>query len=224
MRILIIEDETRLADTLADIIGHAGYQTDIAGHGLDGLLMAMSGSYDAIVLDVMLPGMDGFQILRQLRSGQIQTPVLMLTARAQLEDRIRGLDCGADYYLTKPFENQELLACLRAVIRRQAPLSPDSLSFGDLRLTPSASQLCCEERQVTLSSKELELMTLLMQNSSRFLSKETLLTRIWGYDSGAGDNNVEAYVSFLRKKLALLQSAVRIQMARGIGYRLEEGV
>ena len=216
MRILIIEDEKRLADTLADMIGDSGYCTDIAYDGLEGLDLAKSSIYDAIVLDVMLPGLSGLDVLSRLRGSRIMTPVLMLTAKSALADRVRGLDAGADYYLTKPFENQEFLACLRAVLRRQADITPDSFTYGDLLLTPSTSQLSCNGRAVSLSARELELMRLLIQNCSQFLPKE-----MWGYDSSVNANSVEAYISFLRKKLSLLDSSVRITVVRNIGYRLE---
>lgn len=146
MRILIIEDEKRLAATLADIVNNSGYSADISHTGTEGLCFARSGIHDAIILDVMLPGLNGYEILTRLRNEHIMTPVLMLTARSELADRVRGLDAGADYYLTKPFENDEFLACLRAVLRRQADIVPDSFSFGDLLLTPSSSKLCCRER------------------------------------------------------------------------------
>ncbi len=222
MRILIIEDEQHLSATLLDLVETAGFQADCALNGLDGLELARSGIYDAIVLDVMLPGMDGFTILKTLRNEGNMTPVLMLTARSSLEDRVMGLDSGADYYLTKPFENEEFLACLRVVLRRQGDIVSDNLTFGDLTLTPSSSLLSCHDRSVNLSSKELDLMRILMQNSSQFLSKETLLLKVWGYDADVNMNSVEAYVSFLRKKLTLLGSDVRINVVRNIGYKLEE--
>ena len=222
MRILVIEDERRLAGTLADIIGEMGYVADQAYDGETGLDNALTGIYDALVLDVMLPRLDGFEVLRQMRAEKIQTPVLMLTAKAELNDRVHGLDLGADYYLTKPFENAEFRACLRAVLRRQGEIVAERLAFGDLVLTPSLSELRCRERAVTLSAKELEIMQLLMLNHSAILPKETMLVKVWGYDSDAVDNNVEAYVSFLRKKLTLLQSTVALTVVRRVGYRLEE--
>lgn len=221
MRILIIEDEAHLASTLADILTDAGYTADISGNGRDGLEFARTGIYDAIVLDVMLPQMNGYEILSRLRGEHQMTPVLMLTAKSELGDRVRGLDAGADYYLTKPFENAELLACLRTVLRRQGDILPESLIFSDLTLTPSTCELSCKDHSMTLSAKELELMRLLMVNSGIYLPKETLLLKVWGYDSTVNDNNVEAYISFLRKKLALLGSAVQISVARRVGYRLE---
>ncbi len=222
MRILIIEDEVRLAGTLADMAGEDGYIADVAHDGETGLDNALSGIYDAIVLDVMLPRLDGFELLKRLRRDGIQTPVLMLTAKSDLVDRVHGLDLGADYYLTKPFENAEFLACLRAVIRRQGEIVPERLGFGDLTLVPSMSTLRCRERALTLSAKELEIMRLLILNQNNILSKDTLLVKVWGYDTEAGDNNVEAYISFLRKKLQLLRSTVTLSVVRRLGYRLEE--
>ena len=221
MRILVIEDERRLAATLADMLEEAGYGTDLSGDGEDGLKLARSGIYDAIVLDVMLPGINGFQVVSQLRKDRIMTPVLMLTARSELKDRVKGLDAGADYYLAKPFENEEFFACLRTVLRRQGDFTPDSFQFADLVLSPATSLLHCQGRSVPLSARELELMRLLMQNSSQYLPKETLLLKVWGYDAPVNANNVEAYISFLRKKLLLLNSSVFIHVARKIGYRLE---
>lgn len=222
MRILIIEDEVRLAGTLADMAGEDGYIADVAHDGEAGLDSALCGIYDAIVLDVMLPKLDGFEVLKRMRRDGIQTPVLMLTAKSDLIDRVHGLDLGADYYLTKPFENAEFLACLRAVIRRQGEITPERLSFGDLVLVPSMSALRCRERTLTLSARELEIMRLLIVNQNNILAKETLLIKVWGYDTEAGDNNVEAYISFLRKKLSLLRSTVTLSVVRRLGYRLEE--
>lgn len=222
MRILIVEDDVRLAGTLADMISEAGDMADIAYDGETGLDNALSGIYDALVLDVMLPKMDGFELLLHLRKKDERTPVLMLTAKSELDDRVRGLDLGADYYLTKPFENAEFLACLRAVLRRQGDMTPEQIHFGDLTLTPQAGELRKGERALSLNAKELELMRLLMLNSNQILPKETLLMKVWGYDTEASDNNVEAYISFLRKKLTLLGSKVTISVVRRVGYRLEE--
>ena len=222
MRILIVEDDVRLAGTLADMISEAGDMADIAYDGETGLDNALSGIYDALVLDVMLPKMDCFELLLHLREKDERTPVLMLTAKSELDDRVRGLDLGADYYLTKPFENAEFLACLRAVLRRQGDMTPEQIHFGDLTLTPQAGELRKGERALSLNAKELELMRLLMLNSNQILPKETLLMKVWGYDTEASDNNVEAYISFLRKKLTLLGSKVTISVVRRVGYRLEE--
>ena len=222
MRILIVEDERLLAETLADILTQAHYIVDVSYDGESGLDNARSGIYDAVVLDVMLPKLDGFAVLRRLREERNAAPVLLLTARGGLHDRVYGLRQGADYYLTKPFENAELLACLEAITRRQREIVPETLRFGDLELTPSACRLQRGESVLSLNAKETEILRLLMRNSGQYLPKETLLTKVWGFESGAVDNNVEAYISFLRKKLALLQSKVSLRVQRNVGYRLEE--
>ena len=222
MRILIVEDERLLAETLADILTQAHYIVGVSYDGESGLDNARSGIYDAVVLDVMLPKLDGFAVLRRLREERNAAPVLLLTARGGLHDRVYGLRQGADYYLTKPFENAELLACLEAITRRQREIVPETLRFGDLELTPSACRLQRGEAVLSLNAKETEILRLLMRNSGQYLPKETLLTKVWGFESGAVDNNVEAYISFLRKKLALLQSKVSLRVQRNVGYRLEE--
>ena len=221
MRILVIEDEVRLAGTLADIITGGNDIADVSYDGESGLDNAMSGIYDAIVLDVMLPKIDGFELLRRLRYAKIHTPVLMLTARAELEDRVTGLDAGADYYLTKPFEVAEFSACLRSILRRRSEIVPEVLTYGDLKLQPGTSQLHCGGESVRLSFKELAIIQLLIRSGENILSKESILIKVWGYDSDADDNNVEAYISFLRKKLAFLKSRVAITVVRRIGYHLE---
>ena len=223
MRVLIIEDEVRLASTLQDLLDMNGYTADVCHDGESGLDNALSGIYDVVLLDVMLPKMDGFTVLRNLRSAGNAVPVLMLTARSELSDRVEGLDCGADYYLTKPFEPKELLACIRALTRRQPELrSSDTVEFGDLKLDKSAFTLSCGNRQLRLSRKEFDMMELLMRNRDMVLTKETLLLKIWGYESDAEDNNVEVYVSFLRKKLDHLRSKVKIKTIRMVGYCLEK--
>ena len=222
MRVLIIEDEVRLASTLQDLLDMNGYTADVCHDGESGLDNALSGIYDVVLLDVMLPKMDGFTVLRNLRSAGNAVPVLMLTARSELSDRVEGLDCGADYYLTKPFEPKELLACIRALTRRQPELrSSDTVEFGDLKLDKSAFTLSCGDRSLRLSRKEFDMMELLMRNRDMVLTKETLLLKIWGYESDAEDNNVEVYVSFLRKKLDHLHSKVKIKTIRMVGYCLE---
>ena len=222
MRILIVEDEVRLAATLRDLLELHGYTADMCHDGEAGLDNALSGIYDLVILDVMLPKMDGFAVLRRLRGSGAGVPVLMLTARSEVEDRVAGLDSGADYYLTKPFDPKELLACIRALTRRQPELTePEGLTFGDLRLEQSTFRLYCGEQSVSLSRKEYDLLELLMRNCRQVVTKEQLLVKVWGYDSGAEDNNVEVYISFLRKKLAFLRSAVKIRTRRMVGYQLE---
>ncbi len=222
MRVLIVEDEVRLASSLQDLLELSGYTADISHDGESGLDNALSGIYDVILLDVMLPKLDGFAVLRRLRAEGSATPVLMLTARDQVSDKVTGLDCGADYYLTKPFEPQELLACIRALTRRQPELrDTDLLTYGDLTLDKNTFTLSCGQRSVHLSRKEYDLMELLIRNRDVILTKETLLLKIWGYESDAEDNNVEVYISFLRKKLEHLRSAVKIKTIRMVGYCLE---
>ena len=223
MRVLIVEDEVRLAATLQDLLELNGYTADVCHDGERGLDNALTGIYDVILLDVMLPRMDGFTVLRKLRAERCATPVLMLTARGDVTDRVTGLDSGADYYLTKPFDSKELLACIRALTRRQPELrTDDALHFGDLRLEQGTFTLACGERSVRLSRKEFDMMELLMRNQKQILTKEQLLTKVWGYESDAEDNNVEVYISFLRRKLTHLRSRVKIRTIRMVGYCLEE--
>ena len=222
MQLLIVEDNERLAHTLEDLLCENGYSCDIVFDGTDGYEYAKTASYDAVILDVMLPGMNGFDILKKLRSEGINTPILILTAKSELEDRIHGLDYGADYYLTKPFNNDELLACLRALLRRQPQYVSNSLQFGDLRLLTDLSELHCGTNSLSLNPKEMELLKILMLNTGSLMSKEVLITKVWGYNSDATFNNVEAYISFLRKKLSLLHSTVQIVSVRKMGYRLED--
>lgn len=222
MRVLVIEDEVRLADTLQDLLELNGYTADIRHDGESGLDEALTAIYDVILLDVMLPKLDGFAVLRRLREAGTATPVLMLTARSETSDKVEGLDCGADYYLTKPFDPKELMACIRALTRRQPELrNTDVLEFGGLRLEKNAFTLSCGERSVRLSRKEFDMMELLMLNQNLVIPKESLLVKIWGYESDAEDNNVEVYVSFLRKKLAHLHAKVKIRTIRMVGYCLE---
>ena len=221
MRILIVEDEKRLADTLVQICEGQKYQAEAVYTGPDGLDYGAAGRYDAIVLDVMLPGMDGFEVARSLRRRKIATPILMLTARDDVHDKVNGLDCGADDYLTKPFLPEELLARLRALTRRRGEVQLEELTWQDLTLKLATYDLCSGARSVRLNHKEFEVMQLLLAAPGVLVPKETLLTRVWGYDSDAEDNNVEAYISFLRKKLHFLGSRVAIATQRKVGYRLE---
>lgn len=223
MRVLVIEDEARLAATLQDLFELNGYTADVRHDGESGLDDALTGIYDVILLDVMLPKLDGFAVLRRLREAGDATPVLMLTARSEVSDKVQGLDCGADYYLTKPFDPKELLACVRALTRRQPELrNTDVLEFGGVKLDKSSFALSCGERSVRLSRKEFDIMELLLLNRNLVLAKESLLLKVWGYESDAEDNNVEVYISFLRKKLAHIHAKVRIRTIRMVGYCLEE--
>ena len=226
MRLLIVEDEVRLADTLRQLLNRQGYTADVYYDGVSGLDNATTGIYDLMVLDVMLPGMNGFQVVKKLREAGVTTPVLMLTAKSDVSDRIHGLDCGADYYLTKPFEPEELLACVRTLLRRSGGQlqESDTLTWGDLSLERATFSLSCAEREVRLSRREYDLMELLMRNGNQVVTKEQILVKVWGYDSQAEDNNVEVYISFLRRKLNHLHSTVKIKTLRMLGYCLTQEV
>lgn len=223
MRILIVEDEKRLARTIGDLLEAQNYTVDLCYDGETGLDNALSAIYDAMILDVMLPKMDGFTVARKLRDAGSRLPILMLTARSEVEDKVTGLDSGADYYLTKPFASEELLACLRALTRKQGAAPENVLTFGDLRLELGNCLLVCGDRSVRLSRKEFAIMGLLMSNGEQVVGKDTLILKVWGYESDAEDNNVEVYISFLRKKLAHLKSTVSIRTLRMLGYHLEVG-
>ena len=226
MRLLIVEDEVRLADTLRQLLNRQGYTADVYYDGVSGLDNATTGIYDLMVLDVMLPGINGFQVVKKLREAGVTTPVLMLTAKSDVSDRIHGLDCGADYYLTKPFEPEELLACVRTLLRRSGGQlqESDTLTWGDLSLERTTFTLSCAERAVRLSRREYDLIELLMRNGNQVVTKEKILVKVWGYDSQAEDNNVEVYISFLRRKLTHLHSAVKIKTLRMLGYCLTQEV
>ena len=221
MKILVVEDELRLAEALQQIMQEQKYQVDVANDGNDGLDYALYGDYDVIVLDVMLPGKDGFEIVRALRAAKIKTPVIMLTARDDVRDKIRGLDKGADDYMTKPFVPEELLARIRALSRRQGEVLLEEISMEDLTLSLSTNDLLCGAKSIHLAFKEFEIMKILLSNQKAIVSKEMLISKVWGDDSDAEDNNVEAYISFLRKKLSFLGSRVQIATIRKVGYRLE---
>jgi len=221
MRVLIVEDEVRLADALCQIMREQHYFAEAVYDGEDGLAYAESGEYDVVVLDVMLPKLSGFEVVRQLRAKKVATPVLLLTARDELRDKVSGLDCGADDYMTKPFSPEELLARVRALARRQGEVQLEQLSFGDLTLDLANYDLACGGKSIHLGYKEFEVLRILMSNPNAIVPKETLISKIWGAESDAEDNNVEAYISFLRKKFFFLSSRVNIATQRKVGYRLE---
>ena len=221
MQVLIVEDEVRLAAALKEILEKEKYMVDVVHDGDSALDYITSGIYDVIVLDVMLPGQDGFTIAKKARAAKIETPIIMLTARNEIQNRVKGLDAGADDYMTKPFAPSELLARIRAVTRRQGEVITDKLTFGDLELDLSTCQLSKGAKSVHLNFKEFELLKLLIANQGSPMTKDTLITKIWGYDSDASDNNVEAYISFLRKKIAFLGSSVKISALRKVGYIIE---
>lgn len=221
MRVLIVEDEVRLAATLQDLLEINGYTADVCHDGESGLDNALSGIYDVILLDVMLPKMDGFTLLRHLRGANNATPILMLTARDEVPDKIAGLDHGADDYMTKPFDMGELLARVRALTRRQGEVISEDLTAGDLTLELSSHTLRCQGRSVRLGFKEFDVLRLLMASPRAVIPKEDIIARVWGLESDAEDNNVEVYISFLRKKLVFMDSSVTIQTVRKVGYHLE---
>ena len=223
MRVLIVEDESNLAETLREMLKQNRFDSDICLDGETGLQYARKGSYDLLILDVMLPKLSGFAIVEQLRKDGNATPILLLTAKSGVENVVRGLDLGADYYLTKPFEMQELLACVRALTRRRGEVVMDTLTFSDLTLNMSTCELSCGERSIRLGKKEFSLMHILMINGNVIVTKDALIKRAWGVGSEAEDNNVEVYISFLRKKLRFLHAHAQIETVRKFGYKLSGG-
>ena len=220
MKILIVEDEKPLAESVKALLEKQGFEAECVYDGLSGLEYARSGGYDLLILDVMLPGLDGRAVAERVRAGRCGTPILMLTALSGVDDRVAGLDAGADYYLAKPFDSRELLACVNALLRRQGG-QVDELRMGNTSLDLAAGTLSCGEAQVRLSAKEFGVMRQLMQGGARHVSKESLLEKVWGYDSNAVENHVEVYVGFLRKKLRSIGSDLRIEAVRRLGYHLE---
>ncbi|MBE5806863.1 MAG: response regulator transcription factor [Clostridiales bacterium] len=224
MRVLLVEDEKNLSSAICRMLRKDNILVDPVYTGTDGYDYALSGIYDAVILDVMLPGMDGFKVLEKLRGEGVATPVCMLTARAGLDDRVHGLNSGADYYLPKPFQMEELLACLRAITRRKDETPVMALAFGDVALNQGEAKLSCTAtgQSVKLGAKEFQLMELFLRNPRQILPKDVIIERIWGYESDAEYNNLEVYVSFVRKKLTFVGSKVKIKASRGVGYSLEE--
>ena len=224
MRLLVIEDETALSEVIRAAFTDEKFEVDLAEDGETGYLLGSSGMYDAIILDGMLPEMDGYDVLRKWRQGQLHTPVLMLTARSELEDKLKGLGLGADDYLTKPFDMEELVARIRVITRRQGAVQIDYLELEDLRLNLDSGVIENTETQqeVRLGKKEFQLLELFMRNSGQTLRREQIAEKVWGSDCAAEYNNVEVYISFTRRKLKYIESRVLIKAVRGIGYRLEK--
>lgn len=220
MKILIVEDEKLLADSIQSLLTKKGFEVDVAYDGETGEEYAELGIYDLLILDIMMPKMNGYEVAKRVRAKRLGTPILMLTAKSELEDRIAGLNSGADYYLTKPFDTRELLACINALLRRQGA-QVDEIKFGNTSLDLSIATLICGANNIRLSAKEFDIMRYLFQAEGRILSKEMILAKVWGYDSDAVENHVEVYVGFLRKKLASIGSDIRIETIRRLGYRLE---
>lgn len=221
MKVLIVEDEKRLAQALNYILKEQKFYIDVVHTGTEGYEYAMCMDYDVIILDVMLPGMSGIEVAKKLRLEKNEVPILMLTAKGEISDKVYGLNSGADDYMTKPFAPEELLARLNALTRRHGTVMLDELSFEDLRLNLNSSELICGDESVRLNYKEKEIMKLLMRSPSMTYTKDKIITDVWGIESEAGDNNVAAYISFLRKKLKFIGSSVTIHNQQKMGYRLE---
>ncbi|WP_336763435.1 response regulator transcription factor [Paenibacillus sp. USHLN196] len=222
MRILIAEDEVHLAEAVSQILKKNNYSVDMVHDGRSGLDYAQSGIYDLLLLDIMMPEMDGITVLKKLRSEGNHTPVILLTAKGELSDKVTGLDYGADDYIAKPFATEELLARIRAALRRKGEVVPeDGLKFGDIELNTTQLKLSVQSKEIKLNLKENELLELLIARKQAITSKEQIIEKLWGFDSEVEYNNVEVYISFLRKKLTFLNSAVRINTIRGVGYVLE---
>ncbi|MGD0033921.1 response regulator transcription factor [Paenibacillus illinoisensis] len=222
MRILIAEDEVHLAEAVSQILKKNNYSVDMVHDGRSGLDYALSGIYDLLLLDIMMPEMDGISVLRKLRSEGNHTPVILLTAKGELSDKVTGLDYGADDYIAKPFATEELLARIRAALRRKGEVVPeDGLKFGDIELNTTQLRLTVQGKEIKLNLKENELLELLITRKQAITSKEQIIEKLWGFDSEVEYNNVEVYISFLRKKLTFLNSKVRINTIRGVGYVLE---
>ena len=220
MKILIIEDEYSLADAIAETLQKENYTTKIMTNGED---EALTGIYDLILLDVMLPKKDGFEILRNLKNEKINTPIIMITAKAEMTDKLKGLENGVDDYITKPFHMRELIARIKIVLKRNSNMSDDNiLEYSDLKLYLSTGIMSSNGSEISINGKELDLLEILLSNRNQIVSKEVLINKIWGYDSNAEYNYVEVYASFLRKKLKLLKSKVKIKAVRGMGYKVEE--
>ncbi len=221
MRLLLAEDERILSDALVEVLTHNNYSVDAVYNGQDAIDYLLAGNYDAAILDIMMPKKDGITVLKELRGAGYTTPVIMLTAKSQIEDKIEGLDSGADDYLTKPFAMAELLARVRAISRRQPELTGNDLKFRDLKLDRADYSLSGPDGRVRLANKEFQIMEMLMANSGQVISTERFMERVWGYDSEAEINVVWVNISGLRKKIAALGAHVQIKAARGVGYSLE---
>ncbi len=222
MKILLVDDEKQLTDALSVILKKNNYSVDCAYNGEDGLDMSLSGVYDLIVLDIMMPKIDGITILKTLRNNGFNTPILMLTAKSEITDKINGLNFGADDYLTKPFITDELLARIKALLRRKETFTGDILSYLDLSLNRDTLEISKDAKKIALGKKEFQILEMLILNQGRSIDKEKFIEKIWGYDTDAEYNTIEVYVSFLRKKLVAIDSLVEIKSIRGVGYTLGE--
>ena len=224
LRILLIEDEFSLADALRASLKKENYIVDLVRDGEEGLMQALTGIYDVIILDIMLPKINGFEVLKKVRKNNIKTPILILTAKSELDDKITGLDGGADDYLTKPFQTRELLARIRAILRRKSNIEEYELNFKDIVLDIKKYELknSFTGEKIKLAAKEFQLIEYLLNNRNQVITREQIVEKIWGFDSDAEYNNVEVYISFIRKKIIFIGSEVKIKAIRGVGYTLEE--
>ena len=221
MKVLIADDEKTLVNMLKEILRQSKIDCDVVFNGLEAVDYAKSGNYDLIILDIMMPKMNGFEALKEIRKHKISTPVLMLSAKSEVADKVDGLNIGADDYLTKPFATNELLARIKALTRRKGEYFGDVIAFGDLELDRDTFVLRCNNDEIKLSNTEYKIIELLLQNPNKIANKEKLIEKVWGWDNNADYNNAEVYISFLRKKLAALKSKVIIKVMRGVGYSLE---
>lgn len=222
MRLLLAEDEKELSNALVTVLKHNNYSVDAVYNGQDALDYLETENYDGAILDIMMPKMDGLTVLKTIRSHGNSVPVLLLTARSEIDDRVEGLDCGADDYLTKPFSMKELLARIRAMTRRKTDTTDSVLKYSDIELDRSTYQLSSKGKELRLASKEYQMLEMLMVNPGQIISANQFMNRIWGYDCEAEMNVVWVYISYLRKKLASIDSSVQIKATRGLGYSLEE--
>lgn len=222
MNILLVEDEVELSEGIVHLLKKAKYNVDAVYDGEDGYNNGLSDRYDVIILDIMLPKMNGFEVLRKLREEKVSTPILILSALGQTNDKVRGLDMGADDYLAKPFQAEELIARIKALLRRKTDvINEDIITFGDLNFNASSYELICNNKSIKVSLKESEILMYFLSRPNFVVTKDELIIKIWGYDSEAEYNNIEVYISFIRKKLQFVGSSVTISTVRGAGYKLE---
>lgn len=222
MKILVIDDERALTEALSAILNQNKYSVDCAFDGEEGLDYALTGQYDLIILDVMMPKMDGFAFLKALRQRKMDVPVIILSAKSQTEDKISGLNLGADDYLPKPFSTEELLARIKALLRRKEKFTGDVLSYNDVSLDRDTFEICKNDKRIALGKKEFQILEMLLLSPNKVINKNTFIEKIWGYESEAEYNNIEVYVSFIRRKLSSIHSSTEIKSIRGVGYTLGE--
>ena len=222
MKILVIDDERALTEALSTILNQNKYSVDCAYDGEEGLDYALTGQYDLIILDIMMPKIDGFNFLKVIRQRKMDVPVIVLSAKAQIDDKITGLNFGADDYLTKPFSTEELLARIKALLRRKEKFTGNLLIYNDLTLDRDSFEICKGENRLAVGKKEFQILEMLFLNPNKVINKNVFIEKIWGYDSEAEYNNIEVYVSFIRRKLSALKSSTEIKSVRGVGYTLGE--